>query len=304
MKENAFFTLPLIGSFIYFVISCLITISSMIIYFDLAYFWELIKFSPFNIINYLLKTHILDVVFVFGILSLFLHSLNVHIINKTNVELVIIIMVLFSVIAYFIPKTLLFDFGDLYPIKNIFIIIISVIFYLILYSLLLYYLLNFSNKYFIKNQQPFPFTATNSTKIHFKLFAIFTTFVLIKGYLLITKVFQLFSMEISNNILNIVYISGILIAVGLTMSCFKQSFDKIQTDRLIKSIIQPSIIIFICIIVNFIFIFKVPTALLYKNIEYGNLLSITCLMQIVLLPLIIALILNKVTKRYFYYVTT
>lgn len=26
MKENAFFTLPLIGSFIYFVISCLITI--------------------------------------------------------------------------------------------------------------------------------------------------------------------------------------------------------------------------------------------------------------------------------------
>lgn len=90
-------------------------------------------------------------------------------------------------------------------------------------------------------------------------------------------------MEISNNILNIVYISGILIAVGLTIPCFKQSFDRIQTDRLIKSIIQPSIIIFICIIVNFIFIYKVPTALLYKNIEYGNLLSITCLMQIVLL---------------------
>ncbi|MWN90329.1 hypothetical protein GQ597_06410 [Gilliamella sp. Pra-s65] len=226
-------------------------------------------------------------------LSITLHYANIHIVNKINTIIFIFMMIVFSTIAAFIQQSIIIYFYDT-PIFPVIIIVISTtIFCPLLYSLLSYYLTNFFKRYFIKSKQPFAITATNSPNIHFILFSTFICFILIKGYWLIADAFG-FSLSYVQDFL---YLSAILLGLFLSKNCFKKPFNKIQSERLIKSIFVSAIMIFICVIFYFASIYHMPIRF-YINattlIRVGR-----SLLLLILLIMLIGLILNKVTNYYF-----
>ncbi|OCG34265.1 hypothetical protein [Gilliamella sp. Gris1-4] len=113
-------------------------------------------------------------------------------------------------------------------------------------------------KYFIKNKQPFAFTVTNSSNIHFILFSTIAGFILLEGYKLIITAFELLGIYASSTFLMLVYSAAVLLGLGLSRRNFRKTFDKIQSEKFIKSIFVSSMLIFITVIIDFNFIFNIP----------------------------------------------
>ncbi|OCG28759.1 hypothetical protein A9G45_06275 [Gilliamella sp. HK2] len=256
-------------------------------------FWDAFQLLDFDTSIYFYQNKFVDTLWVFSVLSLVLHYANVHFVNKINVILLIFMMMIFSIIAAFIQQTIIVYYYEIPIFPIIIIVISSVISCALLYSLLIYYLTNFFEKYFIKSKQSFAITATNSSTIHFILFSTFIGFILIKGYELITNAFDLMLSGFQESL----YIGAILLGLFLSKSCFKQPFNKIQSEKLIKSISVSAMMIFICDILYFTFMYKMPIRY-YINadvlIHAGR-----SLLLLVLLIMLICLIINKVTKHYF-----
>ncbi|WP_141683373.1 hypothetical protein [Gilliamella bombicola] len=161
-------------------------------------------------------------------------------------------------------------------------IIPSVVFCFLLYSLLIYYLTNFFEKFFVKSNQPFAITETNSSNIHFILFSMFIVIA--------------FDWR-DSNFLKAIYIGAILIGLFLSKNCFKKPFNKIQSEKLIKSVFVSAILIFICLIVYFISLYHMPIRFYINGI---TLIRVgRSLLLLILLIMLVGLILNKVTKHYF-----
>ncbi|OCG12744.1 hypothetical protein A9G24_08570 [Gilliamella sp. App6-5] len=293
MKKVSFFTLPIIGGVVYFLLSCFFSMYFAFVQYHYETFLDVFRLLDFGISFYFYQNKFVDTLWVFGVLSLVLHYKNVHIINKINVILLIFMMIIFSIIAAFIQQSIIIYFYELAIFPKIIIIISSVIFYALLYSLLIYYLTNLFEKYFIKSKQTFAITETNSSNIHFILFSTFICFILIKGYVLIVNAFNL-SFRYFQEFL---YIGAILFGMFLSKKCFKQPFNKIQSEKLIKSVSVSAMMIFICDILYFTFMYKMPIRY-YINadilIRAGR-----SLLLLILLIMLICLILNKVTKHYF-----
>jgi hypothetical protein len=292
MNNVSFFTLPIIGSVVYFLLSCFFSMC-----FAFKYYYYGFSFDPFllffsNISFYFFQDRLVNALWIFGMLSITLHYANIHIVNKINIIILIFIMIIFSIIAAFVQQIIIIYFYQA-PIFPIIIVISSAIFYVLLYSLLIYYLTNFFKRYFIKSKQPFIITATNSRNIHFILFSTFICFVLIKGYWLIANAFDITSSYFQE----FLYIGAILLGLFLSKNCFKKSFNKIQSERLIKSIFVSATMILICVILYFASIYHMPIRF-YINAD--TLIRVgRSLLLLILLIMLVGLILNKVTKHYF-----
>jgi hypothetical protein len=293
MNKVSFFALPIIGSLVYFLLSCFFSMYFAFLQYHYEAFWDAFQLLDFDTSIYFYQNKFVDTLWVFSVLSLVLHYANVHIVNKINVILLIFMMMIFSIIAAFIQQTIIVYYYEIPIFPIIIIVISSVISCALLYSLLIYYLTNFFEKYFIKSKQSFAITATNSSTIHFILFSTFIGFILIKGYELITNAFDLMLSGFQESL----YIGAILLGLFLSKSCFKQPFNKIQSEKLIKSISVSAMMIFICDILYFTFTYKMP---IRYSINADVLIHAgRSLLLLVLLIMLICLIINKVTKHYF-----
>lgn len=297
MNKIAFFTLPIIGSFVYLFLNIFSRFYAVFKRMEDINFYEYIQYSCIDFIFYFLRCYFIDTFWFFGILSLILHYRNIHFVNKVNIILLIVIITIFSIIVAFIPENPALFLDDLLPITRIVINILWIIFYLSIHAFLVYYLIQLSEKYFIKTQQPFMLTDKNSSNIHFILFSTFISFILLKGYGIILITFNLMDIRISSELLNCVYIAGVFLAICLSKASFKRYYDKIQIDELIKSLFVSSIIIFIGIVIDFYFMFTRPYNPFFKETLFVNLGR--NLLFFISIALIICFVMKKTTKCYF-----
>lgn len=306
MERLSFFKLPIIASLIYFLISLLLYFLFTALYFlnQLPYNFIGFIFSEIgriliNIFNHLF----LETLWLFGLLSLMFHTANIYMVNKTNIRWLTLAMAILSFIAYFIRISIKFNFigsGMLFEtINNLFWAMISLLFY----SLSIYYLIKFFAKYMVKNQSSFKLTTTNSVQIHFVLFAVFVSYLLLLGYnLIINSIGQVYIIGAEQYrhlyLLNYFFILSILLGIFLAKRNFLCAFEKIQYVKLLKSVLIASGIMLICLFIDYYFV------LYYMNKQYIDsysvLLNSAYLIFLLLLqPLLSCLVLNIVTRGYF-----
>ncbi|MWP61146.1 hypothetical protein [Gilliamella sp. Pas-s25] len=293
MNKASFFTLPIIGGVVYFLLSCFLRLCFAFLRPESSISFETLGYLFPGFLFYFFRNNLVDTLWIFGLLSLVFYYANIHIVNKTNTVLLIVMMAIFTTVAELIQQSIIVYFYESPILPMMIMIIPSVVFCFLLYSLLIYYLTNFFEKFFVKSNQPFAITETNSSNIHFILFSTFICFLLIKEYMLIVITFD----WRDSDFLKAIYIGAILIGLFLSKNCFKKPFNKIQSEKLIKSVFVSAILIFICLIVYFISLYHMPIRF-YINattlIRVGR-----SLLLLILLIVLICLIINKVTKHYF-----
>ena len=301
--EKSFFKLPLIGCLIYFLLSILLNIFSLYLHADELFLgnftWYVFFDGPFSFLLRLFFAHyFIDSLLVFGLLTLFFHSAHVYVVNKVNIILLIIIMLIYCIVAYFI--TINTDV-HLKTESVLFLIFYNIAFAVIRYlldALLLYYLIVFCKGYFIKSLNEFILTKKDSQNIHFVLFSIFSCFILIKSFIFLNRAFlNVFNGSIYNY-LTAIYLVAILCGLVLSKQSFHVFFDKIQYEKLFKSVSISSGLIFFFIFIAFTIIDNNPSKYYIDSfISVFN--NINKLLLVILLISLICLTLNKTTKYYF-----
>lgn len=301
--EKSFFKLPLIGCLIYFLLSILLNIFSLYLHADELFLgnftWYVFFDVPFSFLLRLFFEHyFIDFLLVFGLLTLFFHSAHVYVVNKVNITLLIIIMSIYCIIAHFITMN---TDVHLKTESVLFLIFFNIAFAIIRYvldALLLYYLIVFCKGYFIKSQNEFILTKKDSPNIHFVLFSIFSCFILIKSFIFLNRAFlNVFNGSIYNY-LTAIYLVAILCGLVLSKQSFHVFFDKIQYEKLFKSVSISSGLIFFFIFIAFTIIDNNPSKYYIDSfISVFN--NINKLLLVILLISLICLTINKTTKYYF-----
>lgn len=303
MQKLSFFKLPMIGTIIYFLISFLLYFLFTVLYFSYQLHHPFTYLSFRDIGERIIVRLFLETLWLFGFLSLILCSANINMVNKTNIRLLVITMPILSFIVYFIRLSIrsnIIGFGMFFDILlNIFGTIISLLFY----SLSAYYLIKFFGRFFIKNQSPFVLTTMNSVKIHFILFLVFNSYILILGYNLIVNSFEhvyiLGTKQYQSiNFFNIFFVISLLLGIFSSKKNFLCAFKKIQYDKLINSSLIASGIILIFVFIDYFFMLQFMDKL-YIN-SFREVFNLPYLIFLLLLqPLFFCLVLNIVTRRYF-----
>ncbi|MCX8597717.1 hypothetical protein J3U31_09605 [Gilliamella sp. B3486] len=298
MQKVSFFKLPLTGCLVYFLFSIFLNISFLYWQQNASIpnnlFWYLLFDSNF-LFRFIFEKSFIEALWVFGLLAIFFYSFRIHIVNKANVTLLIILMLIYSIVASFIAIN-----TDVKP-QNYYLysILYSLAFAIIRYSLealLLYYLIDFSRVYFVKDQSEFIWTKKNSSKIHFILFSIFSCFILIKGFILLFQ--PLLDKFYVSNFLIAIYLSALLFGLVLSKRCFHIFSNKVLYVKLFKSVSISNILILAVVYITFTIINNNPTK--YYIDSFVTIFNhINKLFLILLVILLICLILNKITKYYF-----
>ena len=300
--EKSFFKLPLIGCLIYFMLSILFNVFFLYLHADEFFLgnftWYVFFDVPFSFLLRLFFEHYFtDTLLIFGLLTLFFHSAHVYIVNKVNMTLLIIIMSVYSIVTYLIKINTTVYLKTVFSLLPIFPIALAIILYL-LNVLLLYYLIVFCKGYFIKSQNQFILTKKDSPNIHFVLFSIFSCFILIKCFIFLNRAFlNVFNGSIYNY-LTAIYFVAILCGLVLSRQSFHVFFDKIQYEKLFKSVSISSGLIFFFVFIAFTIIDNNPSKYYIDSfISVFN--NINKLLLMILLISLICLTINKTTKYYF-----
>lgn len=301
--EKSFFKLPLIGCLIYFLLNILLNVFSLYLHADELFLgnftWYVFFDGPFSfLLRFFFEHYFIDSLLVFGLLTLFFHSAHVYVVNKVNIILLIIIMLIYCIVAYFITINTNVYLKIESPLFLIFFNIAFAIIRYVLDALLLYYLIVFCKGYFIKSQNQFILTKKDSPNIHFVLFSIFSCFILIKSFIFLNRAFlNVFNGSIYNY-LTAIYLVAILCGLVLSKQSFHVFFDKIQYEKLFKSVSISSGLIFFFIFIAFTIIDNNPSK--YYIDSFASVFeSINKLLLVILLISLICLTLNKTTKYYF-----
>ena len=231
MENGSFFQLSLIGSLVYFLISILLTILVLFLQTDIllpqGLFWHLFLNSSF-FLRILLDVCLVEILWTFGILTLFLYSAHINIVNRINVISLIILMSIYSVIAYFISINTNIHLQTLSPFGQIFLSITFAIIRYLLEALLLYYLIEFSKGYFVKSQNKFRLTEKNLSQIHYIVFSTFSCFILLKGYILESNAFTALFSGTLHNYLAAIYLFAVLLGLIISKRNFTIFSNKIR----------------------------------------------------------------------------
>lgn len=301
--EKSFFKLPLIGCLIYFLLNILLNIFSLYLHADELFLgnftWYVFFDGPFSfLLRFFFEHYFIDSLLVFGLLTLFFHSAHVYVVNKVNITLLIIIMLIYCIVAYFITINTNVYLKIESPLFLIFFNIAFAIIRYVLDALLLYYLIVFCKGYFIKSQNQFILTKKDSPNIHFVLFSIFSCFILIKSFIFLNRAFlNVFNGSIYNY-LTAIYLVAILCGLVLSKQSFHVFFDKIQYEKLFKSVSISSGLIFFFVFIAFTIIDNNPSKYYIDSfISVFN--NINKLLLVILLISLICLTINKTTKYYF-----
>ena len=301
MENGSFFQLSLIGSLVYFLISILLTILVLFLQTDIllpqGLFWHLFLNSSF-FLRILLDVCLVEILWTFGILTLFLYSAHINIVNRINVISLIILMSIYSVIAYFISINTNIHLQTLSPFEQIFLSITFAIIRYLLEALLLYYLIEFSKGYFVKSQNKFRLTEKNLSQIHYIVFSTFSCFILLKGYILESNAFTALFSGTLHNYLAAIYLFAVLLGLIISKRNFTIFSNKIRYGKLVKSISISSIFILSVIFIVFSLIDNNPSKY-YVDSFSAIFNSIHKLFLLLLLSSLICIILNITTQYHF-----
>lgn len=312
MNRLSFFKLPLIFVTLYFVCDCSLSIGGIAIqmmprvdgYGDL---WQyVLVFLPEQLYQL-----IPDCLLLFGVSSISLYRVNVHIITLKNIILLVINVLVLLIVTYvakmgmyelFHPDLIQTMYKQPRLMIFLFIIITAATFYL-LNGLLTYIFIKALSNQLDKDQRPFVLNNTNSTEIHFILFLTFFFFISIGFYFFIMNTFfpqydyatfvksDLFSR------LTIVFFD-VLIIILVTKNMFTQVFVVLQTDRIIKSALASSLFIFILNLVMGSVLFLLFQMSVIDTLDPTIITVLFWILFIVQL-IIACVIVRKVTKKYF-----
>ncbi|OCF99850.1 hypothetical protein A9G08_07230 [Gilliamella sp. wkB195] len=298
MQKVSFFKLPLTGCLVYFLFSTFLNTSFLYLQHNASIpdnmFWYFFFESDF-LFRFLLEKSFIEALWVFGLLVVFFYSFRIHIVNKANITLLIILMLIYSIIASFIAINTNVKLQN----YHLYSILFSLAFAIIRYSLealLLYYFIGFSKIYFVKDQNEFVLTKKNSSEIHFILFSIFSCFIFLKGFnLLYQPLLDKFDVSI---FFTTIYLSALLLGLVLSKRWFHIFSDKVLYIKLFKSVSISNILILAVVYITFTIINNNPTK--YYIDSFVTIFNhISKLFLVLLVILLICLILNKVTKYYF-----
>ena len=296
MEKASFFKLSMIGSTIYLFLSFLLIIFYCSCLPDIGFsqelFWDYL--NSVSLLDSFFLYQFFEVLWLFGVLTLFLHFNNIYLVNLHNVLLLMLLILMYSGITFCIWCFIDTYIDELSSLSQRILCYSAFIFlHYIFYSLLLYYLIELSKKFFLKHRQAFRLTPQNSSLIHAILFLAFICPIFFSGFEIIEVFYDL---SVNPN-LKFTFVLFILFCMRVSKKNFMISFDEIQYARLFKSVFVSSVLLLLNVLIFLIlrgksrsFYFDYSSLIL----DYNKLFFL-----VVFFLLLTYLIFNKVTKYYF-----
>ena len=299
MEKTSFFKLSMIGSTIYLFLSFLLIILYRSCLPDIGFsqelFWANLDSTS---LGSLFISHFFEALWLFGLLTLFLHFNNIYLVNIHNVLLLLLLILAYSGITFCIWRSI-DTYIDELSSSSLRVLCDSAFIFLhyIFYSLLLYYLVELSKKYFFKNRQAFCLTSENSSLIHVILFLAFICPILYSGFRIIENLIMVLGQGSVNRDLKFTFILFILFCMRVSKKNFMISFDEIQYARLFKSVFVSSVLLLLNVLI--FLLLRGKSRSFY--FDYSSLILdyIKLFFLVVFFLLLTYLIFNKVTKYYF-----
>ena len=289
----------MIGSTIYLFLSFLLIILYRSCLPDIGFsqelFWENLDSTS---LDSLFLSHFFEALWLFGLLTLFLHFNNIYLVNIHNVLLLLLLILAYSGITFCIWRSI-DTYIDELSSSSLRVLCDSAFIFLhyIFYSLLLYYLVELSKKNFFKNRQAFCLTPQNSSLIHAILFLAFICPILYSGFRIIENLIMFFGHGSVNLDLKFTFILFILFCMRVSKKNFMISFDEIQYARLFKSVFVSSVLLLVNVLICLLL--RGESRSFY--FDYSSLILdyVKLFFLVVFFLLLTYLIFNKVTKYYF-----
>ena len=300
MEKTSFFKLSMIGSTIYLFLSLL----QIILYrscqpdigFSQELFWDYL--NSISLLDSFFLSQFFEALWIFGLLTLFLHFNNIYLVNIHNVLLLMLLILMYSGITFCIWRSI-DTYIDELSSSSLRVLCDSAFIFLhyIFYSLLLYYLVELSKKIFFKNRQAFCLTSENSSLIHAILFLAFICPILYSGFRIIENLIMFFGHGSVNLDLKFTFILFILFCMRVSKKNFMISFDEIQYARLFKSVFVSSVLLLVNVLICLLL--RGESRSFY--FDYSSLILdyVKLFFLVVFFLLLTYLIFNKVTKYYF-----
>lgn len=296
MEKASFFKLSIIGCTINLFLSFLLIMLYYSYLPDIGFSQELLwdYLNSVNLLDSFFVYQFFEALWLFGLLTLFLHFNNIYLVNIHNVLLLMLLILIYSGITFYI--WCFFDtYIDVLSSSSQRILCYSAFTFLhyIFYSVFLYYLIKLSKKYFFKHQQAFRLTPQNSSLIHAILFLAFICPIFYSGF----QIIEVFCDKYVNPNLKFIFVLFILFCMRVSKKNFMISFDEFQYERLFKSVFVSSILLLLNVLI-FLLLRGKPRSFYF---DYYSLILdyVKLLFLVVLFLLLTYLILNKVTKYYF-----
>ena len=296
MEKTSFFKLSMIGSTIYLFLSLL----QIILYrscqpdigFSQELFWDYL--NSISLLDSFFLSQFFEALWIFGLLTLFLHFNNIYLVNIHNVLLLMLLILMYSGITFCIWCFIDTYIDELSSLSQRILCYSAFIFlHYIFYSLLLYYLIELSKKFFLKHRQAFCLTSQNSSLIHAILFLAFICPIFFSGFEIIEVFYDL---SVNPN-LKFTFVLFILFCMRVSKKNFMISFDEIQYVRLFKSVFVSSVLLLLNVL---IFLLLRGKSRSFYFDYYSLILDYVKLLFLVVFFLLLTyLIFNKVTKYYF-----
>lgn len=313
MGKLSFFKLPFILIVLFFfcqsiIVNLRLVIELISISQDYNDFGEiLLKFIPYQLFRL-----IPDCLLLFGVVSIGLYRVNIHVVTLKNVILLMVIVGIICIIDYLLRMITYILFNeelsnfinvDLWS-SSFFLFIIPTSVVYLLNGLFTYYFIKAFGQRFDKAKQSFVLTGNNSSHIHFILFLVFFFFISI-GFssfildILIPKNYYFISLLYYVLIPLCICMIAVLIVLLVIKNTFNQTFVILQSDRIIKSAIFSNLLILLLTVIFIVVEYKL--IYLFDVVYHMNELLFIPLATIVLLIQLIlsCLIIRKVTKHYF-----
>ena len=296
MEKTSFFKLSMIGSTIYLFLSLLLIILYRSCQPDIGFSQELFWYylNSVSLLDSFFLYQFFEALWLFGLLTLFLHFNNIYLVNIHNVLLLMLLILAYSGITFCIWCTIDTYIDELSSLSQRILCYSAFIFlHYIFYSLLLYYLIELSKKFFLKHQQAFCLTPQNSSLIHAILFLAFICPIFFSGFEIIEVFYDL---SVNPN-LKFTFVLFILFCMRVSKKNFMISFDEIQYARLFKSVFVSSVLLLLNVLI--FLLLRGKSRSFY--FDYSSLILdyIKLFFLVVFFLLLTYLIFNKVTKYYF-----
>ena len=296
MEKASFFKLSMIGSTIYLFLSFLLIIFYCSWLPDIGFsqelFWDYL--NSVSLLDSFFLYQFFEVLWLFGVLTLFLHFNNIYLVNLHNVLLLMLLILMYSGITFCIWCFIDTYIDELSSLSQRILCYSAFIFlHYIFYSLLLYYLIELSKKFFLKHRQAFRLTPQNSSLIHAILFLAFICPIFFSGFEIIEVFYDL---SVNPN-LKFTFVLFILFCMRVSKKNFMISFDEIQYARLFKSVFISSVLLLLNVLICLLLRGKSRSF----YFDYSSLILdyIKLFFLVVFFLLLTYLIFNKVTKYYF-----
>ena len=300
MEKASFFKLSMIGSTIYLFLSFLLIIFYCSYLPDIGFsqelFWDYL--NSVSLLDSFFLYQFFEVLWLFGVLTLFLHFNNIYLVNLHNVLLLMLLILMYSGITFCIWCFIDTYIDELSSLSQRILCYSAFIFlHYIFYSLLLYYLIELSKKFFLKHRQAFRLTPQNSSLIHAILFLAFICPILYSGFEIIENLIMVLGHGSVNRDLKFTFILFILFCMRVSKKNFMISFDEIQYARLFKSVFISSVLLLLNVLI--FLLLRGKSRSFY--FDYSSLILdyIKLFFLVVFFLLLTYLIFNKVTKYYF-----